>query len=110
MQAGQLRHRVQLTTKTVTRGTNGEEIVTYPVTATLWANVEVVGGGETIAQQQAAATLTHQVTIRYYSGLEPTMRLNWLRGDGTARTLVITAPPIEDATRRQMILNCSELV
>ena len=109
MQAGQLRHRVQITTKTVTRNTTGEEVVTYPVTATVWARVEVLGGSETISQQQAAATLTHTVTLRYYAGLTPTMRLNWLKGDGTSRTLVIHSVT-EDPTRRQMTLSCSELV
>jgi len=109
MQAGQLRHRVQITTKTVTRNTTGEEVVTYPVTATVWARVEVLGGSETISQQQAAATLTHTVTLRYYAGLTPTMRLNWLKGDGTSRTLVIHSVT-EDPTRRQMTLSCSEIV
>ena len=109
MQAGQLRHRVQITTKTVTRNATGEEVVTYPVTATVWARVEVLGGSESISQQQAAATLTHTITLRYYASLEPTMRLNWLKGDGTSRTLIVHSVT-EDATRRQMTLSCSELV
>jgi len=109
MQAGQLRHRVQLTTKTVARNATGEEVITYPVAATVWARVEVLGGGESTSQQQAAATLTHTVTLRYYAGLKPTARLIWLQGDGTSRTLVAHSVT-EDATRRQMTVSCSELV
>lgn len=109
MRAGDLRHRVQITVKTVTRNATGEEIVTYPVQATAWARVDVLGGGEQIAQQTAAATITHTVTLRYYAGLAPTMRLIWLKGDGTSRTLVIHSVT-EDATRRQMAVSCSEIV
>ncbi len=109
MQAGSLRHRVQLCEKTVTRNATGEEVVTYPVTATVWARVEVVGGSETINQAQAAATLAHTITLRYRSDVSPTMRAVWVRGDGTTRTLVIHSVT-EDATRRQLTLSCSELV
>ncbi len=109
MQAGKLRHRVQIGVKTVTRNATGEEVVTYPVAATVWAQVESSGGGESISQAQAAATLNYMVTLRYYAGLKPTMRLSWLQGDGTSRTLVVNSVT-EDATRRQMVASCSELV
>lgn len=108
MQAGELRHRVQLKTKTVTRAATGEEVVTWTTLATVWANVAVIGGSETISQAQAAATLTHTVTLRYYGGLQPTSIAVWKRDDGD-RTLVIHSV-VEDAKRRQMVLSCSELV
>lgn len=109
MQAGDLRHRVQLYAKTVARNATGEEVVTWTQQATLWAKVEVIGGAETILQDQAAATLTHTVTIRYYGGLVPTMRVIWLIGDGTTRTLIVHSAT-EDTKCRMMVLACSELV
>ena len=109
MQAGELRHRVQLYAKTVTRNATGEEVVTWTRQATLWAKVEVIGGAETILQEQAAATLTHTVTIRFYAGLVPTMRVYWQQGDGTTRTLIVHSVT-EDPRRRMMVLACSELV
>jgi len=108
MQAGDLRQRIQIKSKTVVRNATGEEIPTYTTLATLWAKVDVIGGSETISQQQAAANVTHTVTIRYYPDLIPTMIVVWKRGDGD-RTLIVHSIT-EDATRRMRVLSCSELV
>lgn len=109
MQAGNLRHRVQLHAKTVTRDGFGAETVTWTRQATLWAQVQVIGGAELISVDQAATTLTHTITIRYYAGLVPTMRALWVQGDGTTRTLVVHSVT-EDTHRSLMTLACSELV
>ena len=108
MQAGNLRHRIQLTVKTVTRNAVGEEIVTYPVTDTVWARVDVLGGSEPNDQQRVAANLTHTVTLRYRTGLEPTMQVNWVIG-GQTRPLLVNAIT-EDTHRRTLTLACREIV
>ena len=109
MQAGDLRHRVQLYSKVITRDAYGAETPTWTRQATVWAKVEVIGGAELISADQAAATLTHTVTIRYYAGLLPTMRIYWTPGDGTTRTMIVHSV-VEDTHRRMLTLACSELV
>ena len=104
MRAGELRQRVQLKTKTVTRDAFGAQTIAWTVLATVWANVQAVGGSETIVQDQAAATLTHTITIRYYPAIAPTMIAVW-----NNRTLVVHSVT-EDPKRQMMVLACSELV
>lgn len=104
MRAGELRERIQLQAKQVTRDTFGAEVITWVTQATVWARVTAVSGDEAVTLSQEAATMTHQVVIRYYDGLTPVMRVLW-RG----RVLEIRSV-IPDEKRQQMTLLCSEVV
>lgn len=108
MRAGELRQRIQLQTKTVTRNGFGEEVRAWTTLATLWARVETVSGAETIAQQQAAALLTHKITIRAYPALQPALRVSWTH-DAVTRIFDVQAV-LDDNAHRQMQLLCSEVV
>jgi SPP1 family predicted phage head-tail adaptor len=103
MRAGELRQRIKLESKTVTRNAFGEEVATWATLATVWAKIETVNGVETIAQQQAAALLTHKITIRVYAALQPVMRVNW-----NSRLFDVQAV-LDDNLHRQMQLLCSEV-
>lgn len=77
--AGQLRHRVEIQSRTTTRGTRGQETGTWATVATVWAKVEPLSGAEVTQARQQFASASHRVTIRYYAGLTPKHR--FLFGD-----------------------------
>lgn len=104
MRAGELRERIQLQAKAVSRNATGEEVRVWNPLATVWARVTVVSGDETVTLSQEAATLTHQVVIRPYDGVAPMMRVLW-RG----RVLEIHAV-MPDEKHQLMTLLCSEVV
>jgi SPP1 family predicted phage head-tail adaptor len=77
MRAGALSERIEIQQKAVTRADNGEEIVTWPVFATVWADVEPLSGREVVSVRAAQADLSLRVRLRYLAGVNPTMRVWW---------------------------------
>lgn len=69
VQAGKLRHRLALQTRTTTRGPQGQVIETWTTESTRWAAIEPLAGRELIQAQQTQARVTHKITLRYYDGL-----------------------------------------
>ena len=104
MRAGELRQRITIEQNTPTRDTFSAEVPHWSTFATLWAKIETVSGAETIEQQQATARLTHQMTIRYYPGIAPAMRVSW-----SGRLFDIQAV-IDDNVKHQTILQCAEAI
>ena len=104
MRAGLLRHKVSIEYKSVTRNGFGEEVLTWPELAGVWARVETLTGGESVEQSKAGAALTHTVLLRYRSDVLPTMRIAW-----HARVLEIHAV-VPDALKGEMALECSEVI
>lgn len=107
MRAGQLRERVTIQRKSVTRDGFGAEVVTWPDLVTVWANVRSTDGTEGVEStvDQVVATISHSVLIRYRAGLSPAMRVVW-RG----KALQILSIVENDNRQRQLILKCSEIV
>lgn len=56
-------------------GATGERAKEYMTYATVWAAFRTLSGGERLAAEQVAATLTHEVSIRYRSGVRPDHRI-----------------------------------
>lgn len=75
--AGQFDKRVELQRpkSPADRGTTGEVVPDYIPYATVWARFRTLSGQERTASEQVAATLTHEVTIRYRAGVTPRDRL-----------------------------------
>jgi SPP1 family predicted phage head-tail adaptor len=76
IQAGQLRHRVTIKSKTVTQNGFGEEVITWATVATVWAAVEPLSGRELVSQQRTESLMTHRIRIRRRTDLDPTMRVH----------------------------------
>lgn len=76
MQAGRLRHRVNIEQVTETRDADGGVVTSW---ATLHSKVpaEIVplSGREFVAAQAAQAGITARLTIRYMAGITPKMRV-----------------------------------
>lgn len=78
MRAGSLRHSITLQYKSsVSKGTNGEEVITWGTFVTCWADAQPLRGREYIAMRQAASEITTRFTIRYLAGVNTTMRVVW---------------------------------
>lgn len=77
MNAGELDQRVTIQNKSVTRATNGEEVVTWVDVATVWAKVAQIRGREFFAAAQMQDAVDLRVNIRYRSDVTREMRLLW---------------------------------
>lgn len=75
MRAGKMREFVTLQSKSVSRAANGEELVTWGTYATVWAQVQPIGGREYSAIRLAQSDITHRFRIRYLSGVNTGMRV-----------------------------------
>ena len=107
MQAGKLRHRIDIEQQVGTSTNEYNEVTTgwAALVSSLPAQVETTGGDERRYQQQTEAGMTHVVLIRYRSDVTPTMRVKW----GT-RVLHIESVVETDNRGRSLVLLCKEVV
>lgn len=77
MDAGKFDQRVTLQSKSVTRATNGEEVVTWNTVATVWAQVQQLRGKEFFAGAQMQDEVDVRVRLRYRTGVTRDQRLLW---------------------------------
>lgn len=73
--AGQLRHRIAIQTIDTTRDAVGGQATSYTTVTTVWGAIRPLNGREVFNAQAADADVTHEITIRHYSGLTPKHRL-----------------------------------
>lgn len=86
--AGLLDRRVTLQSKSVTRNSIGEEVVTWADFATVWGYLKPVRGAERFAADQVQQTADLRCYIRDLDGVTPDMRIVW-DGDPYDITAVI---------------------
>lgn len=112
MQAGKLRHRVQICTRPlVETGYEKRESDTLVAAATVWAEVVTLSGLELIRAQQVAPEATHQVRLRFYRGLTRKHKLKWTDPDSnTAHEFDINHIDDVDQRHREIVLICKEAV
>lgn len=101
--AGQLRQRITVQSATRTTDEGGGHTTTWADLASLWANVEALGGSERYAAQAVEGVADYTVTIRYRSDVTRLNRV--LFGD---RTLAIRAAFDPDSSGRMLVLLCRE--
>lgn len=65
MRAGQLRHRLEIQTKSGTQDTYGQPAEDWTTQATVWGSVEPLLGRERFTAQQTQAEVTHRIRIRH---------------------------------------------
>ena len=104
METGRLRHQISIQQNTATVDAAGQPGVDWQTIRQPWAEVKPVVGGENFNGSQILAGVTHLVTIRYQSGISPTMRV--LYG---SRILHIESVLNIDERNRETRLQCKEM-
>ena len=107
LDAGRLRDRVTIQTRSVTRDAYGAEVVTWATLATVWASVETLSGREYLATisggiPQVRSERLSRVVIRYRSDVREYMQIVY--GNRTLRIEQV----LEAERREALHLMCSE--
>lgn len=75
LDAGDLWARITVEQPTTSRNDVGETSLAWSTYATVWADVEPLGGREAERYAETIGLSTHKVTIRYLDGLTSSMRV-----------------------------------
>ncbi len=75
MRVGSLRYLVSIEDYTESDNDYGEEIKSWSRYVYAYARISPLSGTEKYISAEKHATATHQITIRYVSGVEPKMRI-----------------------------------
>ncbi len=75
--AGKMSERVTFQSKSVTKNTLGEEVVTWGDVATVWAEARPLRGREFYAANQTQQVVDVRFIVRARAGLTVDMRLLW---------------------------------
>jgi len=77
MRSGQLRHKIILQSKNVTRDAYGAETVTWGTEKEAWGSIEPLTSREYFQAQQMQSDVTHKIRMRYLVGLRPDWRIKF---------------------------------
>ncbi len=105
MNIGRLDRRVKLQAQLRTSDGAGGVTVAWSDVVTVWASIEPASGREAYAAQQLQGRVTHQVRMRYRSGVTTGMRLVY----GT-RAFDIQSAVDEKGEGRSLLLTCEEIL
>lgn len=103
MRAGDLRKRVTIEQPAESQNGVGEMTQTWSTFAVLWASIEPLVGSEKLQAAQINANADAKITVRYYAGITPKMRIRFL-----ARMFQIVSVQNVDERNRVIDLVCVE--
>ena len=107
MRAGTLRHAITVQQDTGTsRGSMGSHVESWVTFANRRASIAPLQGRERYEAHALAATVTHEVRMRYLNGIEP-KKFRILFGN---RVFDIQAIVNSEERNREMVLLCEEQV
>lgn len=103
VRAGLLHHKIEIQSKATRRDSMGGEVVTWEPFTYAWASIEPLSGREYFAAQQAQASVSHKLVMRYQAGIRPYHQVKW--GD---RIFNIDAILNEGERNVELTLFCTE--
>lgn len=106
IRAGKLRHKLTLQAATESADAVGGTTETWAAVATIWGDIRPLKAEELVNADKLTQTATHNIRIRYYSGLTPSHRLVY----DTTRTFQIIEVISVRERGHMMDLRCKELV
>lgn len=77
MNAGELRHQIEIQEAAATRNTAGESVTTWTTIATVAAAIRPASSREVMLTQATAAQTTHTITIRYRDRVSAAARVKF---------------------------------
>lgn len=112
MKAGQLRHWVQVESKSVSVDANGDRTETWSTFIECWASIATGNGREFFLAKQTIADLTHVLTMRFLPGITADMRVRFddPKISNASRYFNIRALLNPDERSEMLELQCSEVV
>lgn len=105
MQAGKLRHKLVIQSRTEAPDSIGHMVSTWSEFATVYGSVEPLIGREYLAAQQVQSEVSHKLRIRWLNGATTKMRV--LFG---SRVFDINSVLNVEERGREMLLMCKEAV
>lgn len=100
MDAGRLRHRVEIQDFTIERDSNNDDVKTYSTFATVFADIVTTGGRELFNAQQQFAEATAIIKTRYIAGVSERMRV-YHAAESTYYDILSVRP--DDKSRRESL-------
>lgn len=104
MQSGPMRDRVTLQVNTPTKDALGGLVDSWGIVDTRWSNVKPMTGKEYFSAERVQSEVTHEIRMRYYSGLTTAHRIKF--GTRIFNILSILSP---DEQGREHLLMCKEV-
>jgi len=101
---GELRHRVSLQTKTITKA-EGIPQENWTTVATVWAAIADLSGKEYFQAASVQSEVTSRIRIRYRPGITPAMRVFY-----GSRLFTILSVIDKDERHREIELMCKEVI
>lgn len=112
MDIGKLDKRVTFQRRSSTLDDYGQQLDAFTDVATVWANVEPLGGREKMMAMAMDSQLTHRVSVRYNTALLPPIEVAALRIQYPTPTGVrlfnITSAKDSYENRKHIIFECVE--
>jgi SPP1 family predicted phage head-tail adaptor len=102
MQAGALRHRVELQAPAEIRDDIGGVTQIWIAMGEVWANIEPLTGKEVYEASSLEGRLSHRITLRWLPILEPTWRLVWK--DQTRAFQIYSVRDVQERHRQVQVL------
>nr|DAS21430.1 MAG TPA: Putative head tail adaptor [Bacteriophage sp.] len=104
MNAGQLRHRVEILQRVKEKDKSGATVLVWRSLCKVWADVRHVSGSETMRHDVLSASVRASVRIRWRAGISADMRVRTENGVYVIRAV------IPDLRRREFLdLTCESL-
>lgn len=100
---GRLRHRLVLEQASRTADGGGGAAENWATVAQIWGRIRPTGGTELVDAGGLSGRVTHEITIRYRTGVEPAMRIT----SGSRRFEIVAVIDI-DERRRWLKCLCME--
>lgn len=108
MRAGKLRHRLRIEQAVDVRDTGGGFTRTWSLLDVVHAEIASEDAGEPLDAGSLTSTQRHKVSIRYRTGVTPSMRL--VPVNDTDRVFRILSVVDEEGRQRELVLTCEEKV
>ena len=110
IQAGKLRHSVDVYKRGKTRSASGAATTSLLLIGSRRARIRTISGGETVRGEQVQADLTHEIQMRYWEDVTTEMSLTYTDPRKGDRTFEIERIINVDERNVEMLLQCKELL
>lgn len=107
MQAGKLRHRLEVQAPTAVKDALGGERQDWHTVETVWGSVDPGRSREFFEAKKLEGRITHEIHLRYGTQLQNTWRLKL---KGTERIFNVYPPMNPDERNREVKLMAMEIV